>query len=175
MTSPTGISLGGDNPNKILLVDLTFGDVLLPPDVSDVIPFGVDTSTQLTRELRLNVPIVSAVMDTITETHVAVAMACQGDMSALHRNLSIEEQAQQVEIMKRSGAGMVSSPVTCSPGNTTAEVDTKCARYRISGLPVVDKDGKLVDVCTSRDMRFEADLNRKVSEIMMPMPLVAAE
>lgn len=175
MTNPTGISLGGDNPNKIPLVGLTFDDVLLLPDASDVIPSGVDTSTQLTRELRLNVPIVSAAMDTVTEARMAVAMARQGGMGILHRNLSIEEQAQQVEIVKRSEAGMVSDPVTCSPDDTIAEVDAKCARYRISGLPVVDKDGKLVGICTNRDMRFEADLNRKVSEIMTPMPLVVAE
>ena len=133
MTNPTGISLGGDNPNKIPLVGLTFDDVLLLPDASDVIPSGVDTSTQLTRELRLNIPVVSAAMDTVTEARMAVAMARQGGMGILHRNLSIEEQAQQVEIVKRSEAGMVSDPVTCSPDDTIAEVDAKCARYRISG------------------------------------------
>lgn len=175
MTKPTGISLGGDDPNKIPLVGLTFDDVLLLPDASDIIPSGVDTSTQLTRELRLNMPIVSAAMDTVTEARMAVAMARQGGMGILHRNLSIEDQAQQVEIVKRSEAGMVSDPVTCSPDDTITEVDAKCARYRISGLPVVDKEGKLVGICTNRDMRFEADPNRKVSEIMTPMPLVVAE
>ena len=175
MTNPTGISLGGDDAGKIPLIGLTFDDVLLIPDASDVIPSAVDTSTQLTRELRLNVPIISAAMDTVTESRMAIAMARQGGMGILHRNLSVEDQAQQVEIVKRSEAGMVSNPVTCTPDETIGEVDAKCARFRISGLPVVDEDGKLVGICTNRDMRFETDPNRPVREVMTPMPLVVAE
>ena len=175
MTNPTGISLGGDDTGKIPLIGLTFDDVLLIPDASDVIPSAVDTSTQLTRELRLNVPIISAAMDTVTEARMAIAMARQGGMGILHRNLSVEDQAQQVEIVKRSEAGMVSNPVTCTPDETIGEVDAKCARFRISGLPVVDEDGKLVGICTNRDMRFETDPNRPVREVMTPMPLVVAE
>ncbi len=175
MTNPTGISLGGDDAGKIPLIGLTFDDVLLLPDASEVIPSEVDTSTQLTREIRLKTPIVSAAMDTVTEARMAIAMARQGGMGILHRNLSVEDQAQQVEIVKRSEAGMVSNPVTCSPDDTIGEVDEKCARYRISGLPVVDADGVLVGICTNRDMRFETDLNRRVSEVMTPMPLVVAE
>ena len=175
MTNPTGISLGGDDAGKIPLIGLTFDDVLLIPDASDVIPSAVDTSTQLTRELRLNVPVISAAMDTVTESRMAIAMARQGGMGILHRNLSVEDQAQQVEIVKRSEAGMVSNPVTCSPDETIGEVDQKCARFRISGLPVVDADGKLVGICTNRDMRFETDPNRPVHEVMTPMPLVVAE
>ncbi len=175
MTNPTGISLGGDDTGKIPLIGLTFDDVLLIPDASDVIPSAVDTSTQLTRELRLNVPIISAAMDTVTESRMAIAMARQGGMGILHRNLSVEDQAQQVEIVKRSEAGMVSNPVTCTPDETIGEVDAKCARFRISGLPVVDEDGKLVGICTNRDMRFETDPNRPVREVMTPMPLVVAE
>ena len=133
MTNPTGISLGGDDAGKIPLIGLTFDDVLLIPDASDVIPSAVDTSTQLTRELRLNVPIISAAMDTVTESRMAIAMARQGGIGILHRNLSVEDQAQQVEIVKRSEAGMVSNPVTCSPDETIGEVDQKCARFRISG------------------------------------------
>ena len=175
MTNPTGISLGGDDAGKIPLIGLTFDDVLLIPDASDVIPSAVDTSTQLTRELRLNVPIISAAMDTVTESRMAIAMARQGGMGILHRNLSVEDQAQQVEIVKRSEAGMVSNPVTCSPDETIGEVDQKCARFRISGLPVVDEEGKLVGICTNRDMRFETDPSRPVREVMTPMPLVVAE
>ncbi len=175
MTNPAGISLGGDDPNKIALVGLTFDDVLLIPDASDIIPSEVDTSTQLTREIRLNMPIVSAAMDTVTESRMAIAMARQGGMGILHRNLSVEDQAQQVENVKRSEAGMVTDPVTCKPEDTIADVDAKCARYRISGLPVVDEDGKLVGICTNRDMRFESDPQRPCREVMTPMPLVVAE
>ncbi|MBV7294730.1 IMP dehydrogenase [Corynebacterium sp. TAE3-ERU12] len=175
MTNPTGISLGGDDPNKIPLVGLTFDDVLLIPDASDVIPSAVDTSSQLTRELRLNMPIISAAMDTVTESRMAIAMARQGGMGILHRNLSVEAQAQQVENVKRSEAGMVTDPVTCSPTDTIGDVDAKCARYRISGLPVVDDKGVLVGICTNRDMRFETDENRPVAEVMTAMPLVVAE
>ncbi|MDO5730516.1 IMP dehydrogenase [Corynebacterium sphenisci] len=175
MTDPTGISLGGDDAGKIPLIGLTFDDVLLLPDASDVIPSAVDTSSQLTREIRLNAPIISAAMDTVTESRMAIAMARQGGMGVLHRNLSVEAQAQQVENVKRSEAGMVTDPVTCSPEDTIGEVDAMCARYRISGLPVVDDSGILVGICTNRDMRFETDVNRRVAEVMTPMPLVVAE
>ena len=162
---------GGDDPNKVALIGLTFDDVLLLPDASDVIPSEVTTTTQLTRNISLNIPIVSAAMDTVTEARMAVAMAREGGLGVLHRNLSIEEQAQNVEIVKRSESGMVTDPITCSPDMTIAEVDALCAKYRISGLPVVDETGTLVGICTNRDMRFEADYSRKVSEIMTPMPL----
>lgn len=169
------VRTGGDDPNKVALVGLTFDDVLLLPDASDVIPSEVDTSSQLTRNIRLNIPLISAAMDTVTEARMAIAMSRQGGMGILHRNLSIEEQAEQVELVKRSESGMVSDPVTCSPDMTIGEVDALCARYRISGLPVVDDQGKLVGICTNRDMRFEADFGRKVAEVMTPMPLVVAK
>lgn len=169
------VTTGGDDPNKVELVGLTFDDVLLIPDASDVIPSDVSISTQLTRNIRLNLPIVSAAMDTVTEARMAIGMAREGGMGVLHRNLSIEEQAQHVETVKRSESGMVTDPVTCSPEMTIAEVDALCARFRISGLPVVDESGTLLGICTNRDMRFEADFDRKVSEIMTPMPLVVAE
>ena len=169
------VTTGGDDPQKVSLVGLTFDDVLLLPDASDVIPSDVDTSAQLTRNLKLGIPLISAAMDTVTEGRMAVAMARQGGMGVLHRNLSIEDQAQQVEIVKRSEAGMVTSPITCSPDDTIDHVDKLCARFRISGLPVVDKDDKLVGICTNRDMRFETDMNRKVSEVMTKMPLVVAQ
>lgn len=169
------VATGGDDPNKVALVGLTFDDVLLIPDESNVIPSDVDTSSQLTREIRLKTPIVSAAMDTVTEARMAIAMARQGGMGVLHRNLSTEDQAEQVEIVKRSESGMVTNPITCSPEMSIGEVDALCARYRISGLPVVDGEGKLVGICTNRDMRFEQDMTRKVAEVMTPMPLVVAE
>ncbi|ARU45575.1 IMP dehydrogenase [Corynebacterium silvaticum] len=169
------VSTGGDNPDKVALVGLTFDDVLLLPDASDVIPSEVSTSTQLTRNISLNIPIISAAMDTVTESRMAIAMAREGGMGVLHRNLSIEEQAQHVETVKRSESGMVTDPVTCSPDMSIAEVDALCARFRISGLPVVDDNGTLLGICTNRDMRFEQDFSIKVSEIMTQMPLVVAE
>lgn len=169
------VHTGGDNPDKIALYGLTFDDVLLLPAESNVVPSEVDTSAQFTRNIRLGVPLASAAMDTVTEARMAIGMARQGGIGVLHRNLSVEDQGQQVEIVKRSESGMVTDPVTASPEMTIDEVDTLCARFRISGLPVVDKQGTLVGICTNRDMRFEPDFSRKVSEIMTPMPLVVAK
>ena len=149
-------------PNKVAMLGLTFDDVLLLPAASDVIPSEVDTSSQLTRDIRLRIPLVSSAMDTVTESRMAIAMARAGGMGVLHRNLSAEVQAGQVETVKRSEAGMVTDPVTCKPTDTLAEVDAKCARFRISGLPVTDDDGQLVGIITNRDMRFEVDQNRPV-------------
>jgi IMP dehydrogenase len=157
-----------------LPLGLTFDDVLLLPAESDVVPSEVDTSTRLTRTVRLHVPLVSSAMDTVTEARMAIAMARQGGIGVLHRNLSIEEQALQVDLVKRSEAGMVSNPVTCSPQDTLGEVDAMCGRYRISGLPVVDGSGTLVGIVTNRDMRFVTDPATPVHQIMTPMPLVTA-
>ena len=175
MTNQSRVSTGGDDPNKVALVGLTFDDVLLLPDASDIVPSDVDTSTQVTRNIRLSTPIISAAMDTVTEARMAISMARQGGLGVLHRNLSIEEQADNVELVKRSESGMVTDPVTCTPDMTVEEVDNMCARFRISGLPVVDDQGKLLGICTNRDMRFESDGSRPVGEVMTPMPLVVAE
>ena len=169
------IHTGGDDPNKVALRGLTFDDVLLLPAESHIVPSEVDTSSQFTRNIRLGLPIASAAMDTVTEARMAVAMARQGGIGVLHRNLSSEEQAGQVEIVKRSESGMVNDPVTASPEMTIGEVDELCARFRISGLPVVDSKGTLVGIITNRDMRFERDTNRPTSEVMTPMPLVVAQ
>ena len=166
---------GGDDPNKVALVGLTFDDVLLIPSASDVIPSEVNTSAQLTRNIRLGIPLVSAAMDTVTESRMAIAMARQGGIGILHRNLSIDDQAQNVEVVKRSEAGMVTNPITCSPGDTIGHVDELCAKFRVSGLPVVNDEGMLVGICTNRDMRFESDLSRKVADVMTPMPLIVAQ
>ncbi|MFW9186692.1 IMP dehydrogenase [Corynebacterium striatum] len=169
------VRTGGDDPNKVALYGLTFDDVLLLPAESNIVPSEVDTSAQFTRNIRLGVPLASAAMDTVTEARMAIAMARQGGIGVLHRNLSTEDQATQVEIVKRSESGMVTDPVTATPDMTIQEVDELCARFRISGLPVVDANGTLVGICTNRDMRFEPDFGRKVSEIMTPMPLVVAK
>ena len=169
------VSTGGDDPNKVALHGLTFDDVLLLPAESNVVPSEVDTSAQFTRNTRLGIPLASAAMDTVTEARMAIAMARQGGIGVLHRNLSSQEQAEQVEIVKRSESGMVTDPVTANPDMTIQEVDDLCARFRISGLPVVNEDGTLLGICTTRDMRFERDYSRKVSDIMTAMPLVVAK
>jgi IMP dehydrogenase len=119
-------------------------------------------------------PLVSSAMDTVTEARMAVAMARQGGVGVLHRNLAIEDQAQQVDVVKRSEAGMITDPVTCTPDATVADVDRICGRYRISGLPVTSDDGVLLGIVTNRDIRFETDRDRRVAEVMTPMPLVTA-
>jgi IMP dehydrogenase len=162
-------------PPKFAAIGLTFDDVLLLPAESDVIPSAVDTSSRLTRNITLRIPLVSAAMDTVTEARMAIAMARQGGLGVLQRNLSAEEQAAQVEVVKRSEAGMVTDPVTCAPTDTLAEVDALCARYRISGVPVTDVDGTLVGIITNRDMRFEVDHSKLVRDVMTPMPLVTAQ
>jgi len=161
-------------PEKFATVGLTYDDVLLLPAASDVIPSAVDTSTRVTRNISLRVPLLSSAMDTVTEARMAIAMARQGGVGVLHRNLSIEEQAAQVDLVKRSEAGMITNPVTCSPDDTLADVDRLCAHYRISGVPVVDGSGVLVGIVTNRDIRFETDFSRPVRDVMTPMPLVTA-
>jgi IMP dehydrogenase len=161
-------------PEKFATVGLTYDDVLLLPAASDVIPSAVDTSTRVTRNISLRVPLLSSAMDTVTEARMAIAMARQGGVGVLHRNLSIEEQAAQVDLVKRSEAGMITNPITCSPDDTLADVDRLCAHYRISGVPVVDGSGVLVGIVTNRDIRFETDFSRPVRDVMTPMPLVTA-
>jgi IMP dehydrogenase len=153
---------------------LTFDDVLLLPGESDVIPSEVDTSTQLTRNVRISLPLLTAAMDTVTEARMAIAMARLGGLGILHRNMSAEEQAQQVDLVKRSESGMVADPVTCSPEDTLEQVDKLCGKYRISGLPVTDEDGKLIGIVTNRDMRFENDMSVTVASVMTSRNLVTA-
>ena len=160
--------------DKFGLIGLTYDDVLLLPDASDLVPSEADTSSRLTRNLTLRIPLISSAMDTVTEARMAIAMARQGGIGVLHYNMPPEEQASQVEIVKRSEAGMVTDPVTCRPDATLAEADALCAKFRISGVPVTDPNGRLVGIITNRDMRFEVDKDRPVREIMTPMPLVTA-
>src|ERR671916_643921 len=162
-------------PPKFALLGLTFDDVLLLPAESDVVPGQADTSTQISRRVRLKVPLVSSPMDTVTESRMAIAMARAGGLGVLHRNLAPDEQAAQVEVVKRSEAGMVTDPVTCAPADTLADVDALCARYRISGVPVIDSDGVLVGIITNRDMRFEVDHGKRVADVMTKPPLITAQ
>jgi IMP dehydrogenase len=157
-----------------LPLGLTFDDVLLLPAESDVVPGEVETSSRLSRRITLKLPLVSSAMDTVTEARMAIAMARQGGIGVLHRNLAIDDQAMQVDLVKRSEAGMVSNPITCSPDDTLGQVDAMCARYRISGAPVVDGEGMLVGIVTNRDMRFVSDKTALVRDIMTRPPLVTA-
>ena len=157
------------------LVGLTYDDVLLLPNATDVVPSEVDTTSRLTRNISVHVPLLSAAMDTVTEARMAIAMARQGGIGILHRNLSIPDQAQQVRVVKRSESGMISDPVTIGPDATIDELDALCGQYKISGLPVVDEDKKLVGIITNRDLRFipqEQWATMRVSEAMTRMPLI---
>jgi IMP dehydrogenase len=153
---------------------LTYDDVLLLPAHSAILPAEADTTARLSRRISLRIPLVSSAMDTVTESRMAIAMARQGGVGVLHRNMSVEEQAQQVDMVKRSEAGMITNPVTCGPEATVADVEELCARYRISGVPVTAADGTLVGIVTNRDIRFETDHRRQVTQVMTPMPLVTA-
>lgn len=162
------------SPEKVALEGLTYDDVLVLPDASNVVPSEVETQTKLSRNISLKIPLISSAMDTVTEARMAIAIARQGGVGVLHRNLSIADQVAELDLVKRSESGMVTNPVTCSPEMTIREVDALCGRYRISGLPVVDAAGVLKGIITNRDIRFESNLERKVSELMTYMPLVTA-
>ncbi|MCT1789515.1 IMP dehydrogenase [Dermabacter hominis] len=150
-------------------VGLTYDDVLLLPGETDVIPSDVDTTSRLTREISLRVPLASAAMDTVTEARMAIAMARLGGIGILHRNLSIEDQAHQVDLVKRTQTGRIPNPVTIGPEATLEDFDATCGNYRVSGLPVVDEHGKLLGICTNRDLRFipvAEWASTKVSDVM---------
>lgn len=154
---------------------LAYDDVLLLPNETDVIPSEVDATTHLTREITMKVPAISAAMDTVTESDMAIAMARNGGIGVLHRNLSIDDQAAQVDIVKRSESGMITDPLTVHPDATLADLDKLCGRFHISGLPVVDGENRLVGIITNRDMRFIAseDYDRlKVKDVMTRENLV---
>ncbi|WP_036916003.1 IMP dehydrogenase [Propionimicrobium lymphophilum] len=157
------------------VLGLTFDDVLLQPRMSDVIPSEVNTASKVSKNITLNVPLLSAAMDTVTEERMAIAMAREGGIGILHRNLAVDAQAHMVDQVKRSEAGMIDEPITITPDQTLADAEKLCGTYKISGIPVVDKDMTLVGIITNRDMRFEHDLSRPVSEVMTKMPLVTAD
>jgi IMP dehydrogenase len=153
---------------------LTFDDVLLVPSASDVLPNDVDTSTQMTRSIRLAIPIVSAAMDTVTEARLAIALAREGGIGVIHRNLSIEAQIGEVDKVKRSESGMIVEPVTLRPGDLVGDAVALMERYHISGVPIVDDDGRLVGILTNRDLRFESGLSEPISSLMTSRDLVTA-
>jgi IMP dehydrogenase len=166
-----------DQADPFGFVGLTYDDVMLLPGHTDVIPSEADTSSRLTKRISVATPLLSAAMDTVTESRMAVAMARQGGLGVLHRNLSIADQAEQVDRVKRSESGMVTDPVTTTADATVAEVDALCGVYRVSGLPVVDGSGVLVGIVTNRDMRFVSPFEKSttlVRDVMTPMPLITA-
>ncbi|MEU6624748.1 IMP dehydrogenase [Streptomyces litmocidini] len=162
-------------PEKFATLGLTYDDVLLLPGASDMAPDQIDTASYISKNVRVNIPLLSAAMDKVTESRMAIAMARQGGVGVLHRNLSIADQANQVDLVKRSESGMVTDPITVHPDATLAEADAICAKFRISGVPVTDPAGKLLGIVTNRDMAFESDRERRVREVMTPMPLVTGK
>jgi IMP dehydrogenase len=153
---------------------LTFDDVLLVPAASEVLPDAVDTSCRFTRNILLKVPLASAAMDTVTEARLAIAMARLGGIGVVHRNLSIDEQAAEVDKVKRSESGMIVEPITLPPNATLAEAETLMGRFKISGVPITDPSGQLVGILTNRDLRFETDYNQLISDVMTSKNLVTA-
>jgi len=154
---------------------LTFEDVLLVPQYSNVLPKEVDIKTKFTRNVELNIPIVSAAMDTVTESRAAIALARLGGIGVIHKNMDIASQAKEVEKVKKSESGIIIDPVKVFPDDTIAKALDIMATYKISGVPVVDKSGKLVGILTNRDLRFAKNYSKKVKELMTPMPLVTAK
>src|SRR6202451_4533480 len=150
---------------------LTFDDVLLVPAHSELLPGEADTRTRLTRAIPLNVPIVSSAMDTVTESHLAIALAQQGGVGFIHRNMSIERQAEEVDRVKRSESGMIVDPITIGPEKKISDALALMQRYRISGVPVT-KDGKLVGILTNRDLRFESRFDMPIADVMTKENLI---
>ncbi|TXN30244.1 IMP dehydrogenase [Lacisediminihabitans profunda] len=166
-----------DQPDPFGFIGLTYDDVMLLPGHTDVIPSEADTSTRLSRRITVAAPLLSSAMDTVTESRMAIAIARQGGLGVLHRNLSIADQADQVDRVKRSESGMITNPVTTTPNATVAEVDALCGQFRISGLPVVEDDGRLVGIITNRDMRFVSPFEKAttlVRDVMTRAPLITA-
>ncbi|MCS7005295.1 MAG: IMP dehydrogenase [Cytophagales bacterium] len=160
--------------SKVLYEALTYDDVLLIPAYSEVLPRETDTSTQLTQKIRLNIPIISAAMDTVTESDLAIAMALAGGIGFIHKNMSIEEQANQVRKVKRSQSGMIIDPITLSPHQTLYEANQIMREYKIGGIPVVDRDQKLQGILTNRDLRFQKNMSLKVADVMTKENLITA-
>ncbi len=166
--------LNADQISVGLATALTFDDVLLVPQHSTVLPSAVDVASQFTRNIRLNVPLASAAMDTVTESRLAIAMAQQGAIGVIHKNLTIEEQAQEVDRVKRSESGMIVNPITLSPTNRIFEALELMKNYRISGVPITldgSKEGRLVGILTNRDLRFETNVDRPIADVMTREPL----
>lgn len=158
---------------KVIRDGYTFDDVLLVPAKSEVLPRDVDLSMQLTKTIKLNIPVLSAAMDTVTDYRMAIAMAREGGLGIIHKNMSIEEQAAQVDKVKRSEHGVITDPFFLSPENLISDAEELMSRYRISGVPIT-RDGKLVGILTNRDLRFETDYSRKIGDVMTTKNLITA-
>ena len=152
--------------DKVQMEGITFDDVLLLPSYSEILPREVSLATNFTRKIRLHTPIVSAAMDTVTESDLAIAIAREGGIGVIHKNMSVEKQAQQVRIVKRAENVMISDPVTIGVEGTVSDALSLMGEYKIGGIPVIDNKGKLVGIVTNRDLRFENDMSKKISEIM---------
>src|SRR5512141_209165 len=173
MASPTGV-LTTEQIAVGLATALTFDDVLLVPRHSQVLPSAVDVSSWVTRNIRLNVPLSSAAKDTVTESGLAIAMAQQGGLGVIHKNLTVEEQASEVDRVKRSESGMIVNPITLSPTNRIYEALDLMKKYSISGVPITEdgsKEGRLVGILTNRDLRFETNVDRPIKDVMTHDPL----
>ncbi|MCI9263125.1 MAG: IMP dehydrogenase [Oscillospiraceae bacterium] len=162
-----------DAAQKFAKQGLTFDDVLLIPAESDVLPADVDLHTHLTKKIVLNIPLMSAAMDTVTESRMAIAIAREGGIGIIHKNMSIGAQAEQVDMVKRSENGVITNPFFLAPGHTLAEANELCAKYRISGVPICD-NGKLIGIITNRDMKFETDMSQLIDNVMTKENLVTA-
>ena len=158
--------------DKVVMDGLTYDDVLLIPAYSEVLPKTVDLSTKFSRNIELKIPFVTAAMDTVTESQMAIAIAREGGIGVIHKNMSIEEQARQVAIVKRAENGMIYDPVTIKRGSTVHDALGIMAEYKIGGIPVVDDEGYLVGIVTNRDLRFERDMNKRIDEVMTKENLV---
>ncbi len=163
----------GDFYSRIVGEGITFDDVLLVPSESEVLPADVDLTTKLTKKIRLNIPLISAAMDTVTESRMAIAIAREGGIGIIHKNMSIETQAEEVDRVKRSENGVITNPFYLGPSNVLAEADALMAKYRISGVPIVE-NGRLVGIITNRDMKFEEDMTRPIGEVMTRDNLITA-
>ena len=161
------------NGNKFVKQGLTFDDVLLIPAASDILPADIELKTKLTKKITLNIPVMSAAMDTVTEYRMAIAIAREGGIGIIHKNMSIGAQAEQVDMVKRSENGVITNPFWLSPSHTLAEADELCGKYKISGVPICE-NGKLVGIITNRDMKFETDMSQKIADVMTKDNLVTA-
>jgi IMP dehydrogenase len=161
--------------DKIMMDGLTFDDLLLVPAYSQVLPCDVNLTTEFSRNISLNIPMVSAAMDTVTETMMAIAIAREGGIGVIHKNMSIEEQAKQVKIVKRAENGMIIDPITITPEKTVADALALMAEFKIGGIPVVDEENRLVGIVTNRDLRFLRDMNKRIDEVMTKDNLVTTD
>ena len=161
------------NVNKFVKQGLTFDDVLLIPAASDILPADIELKTHLTKKITLNIPVMSAAMDTVTEYRMAIAIAREGGIGIIHKNMSIGAQAEQVDMVKRSENGVITNPFWLSPDHTLTEADELCAKFKISGVPICE-EGKLVGIITNRDMKFETDMSQKIRDVMTKENLVTA-